>query len=209
MTMPIGIPDPATSCWLSRCADTSLRSDRGFKKMIYAKSSLPVYWIVNLIDRRVEVYSDPTGPAERPDYRRHDHFSEAESVPSGDRGPRGWANFGYVSALKLYRRILRTAAGCEHGGYIGLEGREQYRRGCRPRPELAMHMIGRAFECQHKDRFGFRVDDPVFGNAGLGIFLAFRFQVASPRQGIALQLGPPKPTQPLDDFRRHRPVRRR
>ncbi len=62
-------------------SDTSLRSDQGFKKIIYAKSSLPVYWIVNLIDRRVEVYSDPTGAAERPDYRHHDDFSEAESVP--------------------------------------------------------------------------------------------------------------------------------
>ena len=29
----------------------------------------------------LEIHSDPTGPAERPDYRHHDDFSEAESVP--------------------------------------------------------------------------------------------------------------------------------
>ena len=74
-------PGPANVVLVVEVSDTSLRSDQGFKKMIYAKSSLPVYWIVNLIERRVEVYSDPTGPAERPDYRRHDDFSEAESVP--------------------------------------------------------------------------------------------------------------------------------
>ena len=36
------------------------------RKAIYAKAALPVYWIVNLIDRQIEVYSEPTGPAERP-----------------------------------------------------------------------------------------------------------------------------------------------
>ncbi len=79
-------PGPADVVLVVEVSDTSLRSDQGFKKMIYAKSSLPVYWIVNLIDRRVEVYSDPTGPAERPDYRHHDDFSEAESVPLGIEG---------------------------------------------------------------------------------------------------------------------------
>ena len=36
----------------------------GFKKVMYAKAAIPVYWIVNLIDRRVEAYSDPTGAVE-------------------------------------------------------------------------------------------------------------------------------------------------
>ena len=77
-------PGPGDVVLVVEVSDTSLRSDQGFKKMIYAKSSLPVYWIVNLIDRRVEVYTDPTGPAEQPDYRHHDDFSGAESVPLGD-----------------------------------------------------------------------------------------------------------------------------
>ncbi len=62
-------------------SDSSLRRDQGFKKAIYAKAGIAVYWIVNLIDRRVEVYTDPTGPAAQPDYRvRHD-AGEADQVP--------------------------------------------------------------------------------------------------------------------------------
>ncbi len=61
-------------------ADSSLRGDR-FKKAIYAKAALPVYWIVNLIDRQIEVYSEPTGPAERPDYRDRRDYAETGELP--------------------------------------------------------------------------------------------------------------------------------
>jgi Uma2 family endonuclease len=43
-------------------ADKSLRRDRTVKKRIYAAASIPTYWIINLIDRCVEVYTEPTGP---------------------------------------------------------------------------------------------------------------------------------------------------
>ena len=49
--------------------------------MLYAKAAIPVYWIVNLIDRRRETYSDPTGAVEQPDYRFRRDFSEADQVP--------------------------------------------------------------------------------------------------------------------------------
>ncbi len=62
-------------------ADSSLRGDRRFKKAIYAKAALPVYWIVNLIDRQIEVYSEPTGPAERPDYRDRRDYAETGELP--------------------------------------------------------------------------------------------------------------------------------
>ena len=62
-------------------SDTTLARDRGFKKEIYAKAGIPVYWIVNLVDRRVEVYSDPGGVADKPDYRQPDDFGETEDVP--------------------------------------------------------------------------------------------------------------------------------
>ncbi len=56
-------------------------AEQTFKKAIYAKASIPVYWIVNLIDRRVDVYSDPTGATERADYRLRKDFSEVDQVP--------------------------------------------------------------------------------------------------------------------------------
>ena len=51
------------------------------RKAIYAKAALPVYWIVNLIDRQIEVYSEPTGPAERPDYRDRRDYAETGELP--------------------------------------------------------------------------------------------------------------------------------
>jgi Uma2 family endonuclease len=74
-------PGPADVDLVVEVADTSLRRDRGWKKAIYAEASVLVYWIVNLIDRRVEVYTDPTGAATKPTYRQHQDFGEADQVP--------------------------------------------------------------------------------------------------------------------------------
>ena len=62
-------------------SDSSLRHDQGFKKAIYAAAAIPAYWIINLVDRHVEVYTDPTGPADRPDYRQRQAFIATEQVP--------------------------------------------------------------------------------------------------------------------------------
>ena len=42
-------------------ADTSLERDRTVKARLYAESDVPEYWIVNVIDRVVEVHTDPSG----------------------------------------------------------------------------------------------------------------------------------------------------
>lgn len=62
-------------------ADASLSRDRTLKKVIYARARIPVYWIVNLIDRQIEVYTDPTGPAEEPTYRQRQDYLPGDSVP--------------------------------------------------------------------------------------------------------------------------------
>jgi len=46
----------------SRVADATLDFDRQRKQILYARAGIPEYWIVNLIDRCVEVYRGP-GPA--------------------------------------------------------------------------------------------------------------------------------------------------
>ena len=46
-------------------------------KPIYAASGIPVYWIINLVDRQLEVYSDPEGR----DYRTSQVFSPEQDVP--------------------------------------------------------------------------------------------------------------------------------
>lgn len=63
-----GHPDASKTPLVIEVADSSLFQDRTWKLRIYARARIPAYWIVNLIDRRVEVYSRPTGPIESPNY---------------------------------------------------------------------------------------------------------------------------------------------
>jgi Uma2 family endonuclease len=61
-------------------ADASLEADRTLKKAIYASAGIPVYWILNLIVGRLEVYSDPGGPAGHADYRNRCDYTADEEV---------------------------------------------------------------------------------------------------------------------------------
>lgn len=61
-------------------SDSSLPRDRR-KKRIYARARVPVYWIVNLIDDQVEVYSDPAGEGDEADYRSEQVFRRGEAIP--------------------------------------------------------------------------------------------------------------------------------
>jgi Uma2 family endonuclease len=58
-------------------ADSSLRQDRGIKKRIYARAGIPVYWIINLVDQQIEVYTRPEG--ERYEERRV--YTAVDTVP--------------------------------------------------------------------------------------------------------------------------------
>jgi len=44
-------------------AETSLRKDRSVKAALYARAGIPEYWVVNLIDRAIEVHTDVTSGA--------------------------------------------------------------------------------------------------------------------------------------------------
>ena len=43
-------------------ADSSVAEDRR-KGSVYAAANIPVYWIINLVDRQVEVFSQPVDGA--------------------------------------------------------------------------------------------------------------------------------------------------
>lgn len=66
-------------------ADSSLERDRNLKGPIYAKANLPEYWIVNLIDRVVEVYSQPKG-GRRPGYQDVKTYERTERIPLKPHG---------------------------------------------------------------------------------------------------------------------------
>lgn len=74
-------PGPRKVALLVEVADATVDRDRGLKKRLYAQAGIPVYWIVNLQDRHVEVYTDPTGPAPNPDYHQRQDYSASETVP--------------------------------------------------------------------------------------------------------------------------------
>jgi hypothetical protein len=74
-------PNPSDIGLLVEVAESSLENDRTVKGPTYARSAISIYWIVNLQDRQVEVYTDPTGRASRPRYRTRRDYVETESVP--------------------------------------------------------------------------------------------------------------------------------
>ena len=74
-------PTPADFGVVFEVADTSLVSDRRAKGILYASSGIPVYWIVNIPDAQVEVYTDPDPAATPPAYRTRADYRAGQGVP--------------------------------------------------------------------------------------------------------------------------------
>jgi Uma2 family endonuclease len=53
------LPRPADVLLVIEVADASLTYDRAVKMPLYARAGIPEAWIINLIDRWIEVYRDP------------------------------------------------------------------------------------------------------------------------------------------------------
>jgi hypothetical protein len=62
-------------------ADSSLDEDRDEMGRIYSRSNLPVYWIINVVDRQVEVYTDPRPADPVPAYAARTDYRAGDSVP--------------------------------------------------------------------------------------------------------------------------------
>jgi Uma2 family endonuclease len=74
-------PRPGEIALLVEVAESSLDRDRAVKGQTFARAAIPVYWIINLPDRQVEVYTDPTGPDPQPAYRTVQDYGETDAVP--------------------------------------------------------------------------------------------------------------------------------
>ena len=68
---------PTTALLVVEIADASLQKDRGVKARLYAAGGILEYWIVNLVDRVVEVHTDP----------RADAYQRIARVENGARIP--------------------------------------------------------------------------------------------------------------------------
>jgi Uma2 family endonuclease len=50
---------PERTLLVIEVSDSSLERDRGLKARLYALAGVPEYWIVNLVDQVIEVYTEP------------------------------------------------------------------------------------------------------------------------------------------------------
>jgi Uma2 family endonuclease len=74
-------PGPSDIGTLIEVADSTLLGDRADKGRVYARASVPVYWIVNLIDRQIEVYEQPSGPTTAPAYAKTTTYRVGDAIP--------------------------------------------------------------------------------------------------------------------------------
>jgi Uma2 family endonuclease len=70
-------PGPADIALLVEVSKSTLDRDQGRKQLIYGCAGIPVYWIVNLVDRRVEVYTVPSAAG----YASRADFGAGQDVP--------------------------------------------------------------------------------------------------------------------------------
>jgi Uma2 family endonuclease len=76
-------PTAADALLVIEVSDSTLPTDRGEKLAAYAKSGVPEYWIVNLVDGVLERYADPDGVT----------YREQRVARSGERvAPRAFPN---------------------------------------------------------------------------------------------------------------------
>ena len=73
-------PDAKETDLVVEVANTSLQQDREIKLLLYAAAGVSQYWIVNLIDKRVEVYTQPRG-GKKPGYKSCVHYAKGDEIP--------------------------------------------------------------------------------------------------------------------------------
>lgn len=87
----------ATVALVVEIANQGLQSDRTDKIPLYARHGIPIYWIVNLADREVEVYEQPTGASPSPTYGTQRIYGPGDAVPF----VLGGANVGTIPVADL------------------------------------------------------------------------------------------------------------
>ncbi len=74
-------PLAADIAFLIEVADSSYAKDRGKKWRLHATARIPVYWIVNLPQSQIEVYSAPSGKGRSAAYRDVKVYGRDDHVP--------------------------------------------------------------------------------------------------------------------------------
>jgi Uma2 family endonuclease len=73
-------PTPDEVHVLVEVAESTSKKDQTIKLELYAQAKVQVHWIVNLIDRRVEVYTEPRG-GKTPGYKQRQDYGPDDELP--------------------------------------------------------------------------------------------------------------------------------
>jgi Uma2 family endonuclease len=86
-------PGPGEIEFLTEVSDTSLPWDRREKLLAYARAQVPTYWILNLVDRQLEVFTSPQSVG----------YLSCEVLGPGDQAPVviGGAEVGRITVADL------------------------------------------------------------------------------------------------------------
>ncbi len=74
-------PLASETALVGEVADSSYAYDRGDKRRRYAASKVPVYWIVNIKKRQIEVYREPVGAGTSATYQFTEIYGEDAAAP--------------------------------------------------------------------------------------------------------------------------------
>ena len=74
-------PGPDDTAVVIEVSASSLTRDRTDKARIYARGGSPVYWVVNVLDKLVEVFTEPSGPTDSPAYGQRTVYAVGQVVP--------------------------------------------------------------------------------------------------------------------------------
>jgi len=73
-------PGPADLALVVEVSDSTLITDSNYKLRLYADAGVEQYWIVNLVARRIEIYTQPRGGQET-GYQSCIHYGTEEVIP--------------------------------------------------------------------------------------------------------------------------------
>jgi Uma2 family endonuclease len=79
-------PTAADIGLLVEVSDSTLGRDRGEKLVLYGRAGIVCYWIINIPDRQIEVYTIPTGPVDEPGFGQCQIYRPGDAVPVSLRG---------------------------------------------------------------------------------------------------------------------------
>ena len=66
---------------LAEVSESSYDKDRGLKWRSYAECKVAIYWIVNIAERRIEVYTAPSGKGKAAKYAERKDYGPEDEVP--------------------------------------------------------------------------------------------------------------------------------